>query len=255
MNFLESFKKFFVYRDFRNRALITLGLLILVRLLSHIPLPGVDIESVRSFFNQNQVFGLLNLFSGGTMENFSLVLMGVAPYITASIVVQLLTMVIPSLEALSKEGEYGQRKINQYTRWLTIPLAIVQSYGMITILIKGSQGQAPILQNQLAGAHLIQALVITTCGTILLMWIGELISEAGIGNGISMIITLGIISGIPKMIVNTYTVIFTGGTVDWAKAASLLFFALLAVVAVAFIIKIAMLPYIPNGIMLKLVKN
>ncbi|MBA7492618.1 Protein translocase subunit SecY [subsurface metagenome] len=237
MFFLSQIKAFFFFKDLRTKLLYTVLLLIVVRVLAHIPLPGVDVEALRKFFADNQIFGLLNIFSGGTMQNFSIILMGVAPYITASIVMQLLTMVIPSLEALSKEGEYGYQKINQYTRYLTVPLAIIQSYGMILFLTRGVGGQQPVLTSgELVGANLLIALITVTAGTMLLMWIGEVISEEGIGNGISLIITLGIIAGIPQIIRNTAALIFTGGVVDWGKAVSLIVFIIIAILIVGFII-------------------
>src|SRR3989304_8383221 len=122
------------YKDVRKRILITVSLLIVFRLLSHIPLPGLSVQNLKDFFNQNAILGLLDLFSGGSIARFSLVMMGVGPYITASIIMQLLTLVVPSLEILSKEGEYGYKKINQYTRILTVPLAVFESYGLLLLL-------------------------------------------------------------------------------------------------------------------------
>jgi len=226
-----TLKKIIAHPDLRAKIIYTFLLLVLVRVLAHIPLPGVDIGTLKHFFSQNQLFGLLNMFSGGTMENFSIVLMGVGPYITASIIIQLLTMVVPSLEALSKEGEYGYRKINQYTRIFTVPLAALQSLGMISILKQGVQG----VQINVSGMDLFLAIVVVTAGTMLLMWIGELISENGIGNGISLIITLGIIAGIPGMIKNTALVLFGEGAWDFSKIVSLLVFVAV-ILAVIFII-------------------
>ena len=130
---LSKLKLVFSLPDLRIKIIYTFLLLVLVRILAHIPLPGVDLATLREFFQGNQMFGLLNMFSGGTMENFSIILMGVGPYITASIIMQLLAFVVPALEELQKEGEYGQRKINQYTRMLTVPMAAIQAYGMITV--------------------------------------------------------------------------------------------------------------------------
>lgn len=206
-SYLESFLKIFKYKDLRNKLLITVGILLVARILAHIPLPGVDLEELRAFFASNQMFGLLNLFSGGTFENFSIILMGVGPYITASIIMQLLVHVVPSLEALQKEGEYGQRKINQYTRILTVPMAIIQGYGMITVLSKQTGGVA----FEILGFDLVSAVIVVTAGCVFLMWLGEIISESGIGNGISLIITLGIISGFPTQIRNTLALLTQGG--------------------------------------------
>jgi len=227
----QTLRKVFSHPELRKKILLTLLLLIIVRVLAHIPLPGVDIKVLKEFFSQNQLFGLLNMFSGGTLENFSIALMGVGPYITSSIIMQLLTMVVPSLEALQEEGEYGHRKINQYTRILTVPMAFLQSLGMISLLQRGVQG----LQINIQGVTLLEAGIVVTAGTILMMWIGELISELGIGNGISLIITLGIIAGIPKMIRNTAAIIFTGGLLDTAKIVSVIVF-IVAILLTIFVI-------------------
>lgn len=226
---LENFKKIWTLHDLRYKILFTMIMLVLIRVLAHIPIPGINTESLRSFFSENQFLGILNMFSGGTMENFSIILMGVGPYITASIILQLLQMVVPSIEAIAKDGEQGHQKINYYTRILTVPLAIVQSYAMIRLL--ESQG---ILSN-LTMSQLIPALITATAGTILIMWIGELISERGIGNGISLIIALGIIAGLPSQIKNTQMVL-SGG--NQSVALILILILLIIVAVVGFIILI-----------------
>lgn len=196
--------------ELRKRLLTTLGLLLLTRVLVHIPLANVTEERLRQFFSNsgNQVFGLLDLFSGGSLANFSVVLMGVGPYITASIVIQLLTVIVPSLEALSKEGEFGKQKLNQYTRYLTVPFALLQGYG--TLLLLRSQS----IISSWNASELISMLIISTAGTMLLLWLGELISENGIGNGISLIITIGVLAGLPSMFIQKYSLIVAGGTID-----------------------------------------
>ncbi len=131
-------------KDIRKNILFVVGLLIVFRLLAHIPIPGVNLANLRYFFESNQILGLMNLFSGGTMENFSVVMLGVGPYITASIIFQLLAMIVPKLEEMQKEGESGQQKINMYTRWLTVPLAFFQSYAMIKLL----SNSAPFVWSQ-----------------------------------------------------------------------------------------------------------
>jgi len=227
-------KKIFLIPDLRRKIIISFLLLIMVRVLAHVPLPGVNLADLKDFFGRNQFFGLLNMFTGGTMENFSIILMGVGPYITASIIFQLLGMVIPALEKMTKEGEEGQRKINQYTRYLTVPMAALQAWAMIKVL--GGAGRAVALQGfdiQLHGMALVTAVVTVTAGTMLLMWIGELISENGIGNGISLIITLGILSGIPQMIRNTWLLVAGGGN---DKLIGLVFMVILAVLIIVFII-------------------
>lgn len=221
----DSLVKIWQHKDLRMRIFYVIGLLILARILAHIPLPGVDINSLRNFFDRNQLFGLLDMFSGGTMSNFSIILMGVGPYITASIIMQLLGVVIPSLEALQKEGEYGQRKLNQWTRWLTIPMAILQGFGMISLL--RSQGAINIDWNFF---NIATILIATTGGTVLLMWLGELMTENGIGNGVSLIITLGIIAGFPGQIRNTLAV------VDTTKIISLAIIGLVGILTIGLIV-------------------
>ena len=182
-------------KDLRNKILFVLAMLVVFRLAAHIPIPGINLVNLREFFSSNQIFGLLNLFSGGGMQNFSIVMMGVAPYITSSIIFQLLGMIVPKLEEMSKE-EGGRQKINMYTRWATIPLSILQAYGMITIL---KQSPQPIIEN--LGLFNLAAMLITiTAGTVFLVWIGELITEKKVGNGISLLIFSGIVVGIPSAI-------------------------------------------------------
>jgi len=200
----ETLRKIYTHKDLRNKILYVLGILVLFRILAHIPVPGIRVEELRSFFERNQLFGMLDLFSGGALRNFSIVMMGVGPYITSSIIFQLLTMIIPSLEALQKEGEYGRQKINYYTRLATVPLAFMQSYAMISLL------KAQNVLGTLSIFQLLTILITMTAGTILLMWLGELISEKGIGNGVSLIITLGIIGGIPTSLQQTLLVMNTG---------------------------------------------
>ncbi len=224
MKILETAKQIFTLPDLRKKILYVLALLVIARILAHIPLPGVDIEALRSFFNRNQIFGLLNMFSGGTMANFSIIMMGVSPYITSSIIVQLLTMVIPSLEELRKEGESGQQKINYWTRIFAVPLALVQSYAMLMLL--KSQG----IVISWTPLQLVTMLISITAGSILLMWIGELISENGVGNGVSLIIALGIVAGIPAGIRNTLAVIDTG------KIISLIIFGIISIGVIVLII-------------------
>lgn len=185
-------------RDLRNKILITLLILALYRLISQISIPGANLEAISAIFTKSQIFGAFSMLTGGSAENFSIVLMGLSPYINASIILQLLTVVIPKLEALSKEGEQGYKKINQYTRWLTLPLAFLQSYGMIALL--NSQSQVPIVENINQAKIILPIMLTITAGTLLCMWLGELISEYGIGNGISILIFINIITAIPPII-------------------------------------------------------
>ncbi|OGL88369.1 preprotein translocase subunit SecY [Candidatus Uhrbacteria bacterium RIFCSPLOWO2_02_FULL_49_11] len=216
-------------KELRMKILFVLGMLTVFRVAAHIPIPGVDIGVLRQFFASNQVLGLLNLFSGGGLENFSIVALGVGPYITASIILQLLQMVVPSLEELSKEGESGNRKINQYTRMLTIPMAILQSYGVITILRQSSS-----LGGQIVGSFTLFTWVLTiltlTAGTVFLMWVGELISEKKVGNGISLLIFAGIIAGLPQIVQRTFAV-YTS-----TQFLSIIIFIVIAIVTVAGIV-------------------
>lgn len=196
---LEKIRTIWHYKDLRNSILYVLGMLVIFRIAAHIPLPGVNLEALRNFFSQNQVFGLLNILSGGAMERFSIVAMGVTPYITASIIFQLLTMIIPSLEALSKEGYSGYQKINQYTRIATVPLAALQAYSLITLLKRSGYG----IINLSGVKEYILTIITLTTGTIFLMWLGELVSEKRVGNGISLLIFAGIVADLPVNIQRT----------------------------------------------------
>ena len=182
-------------RDLRNNILFVLGMLAIFRLAAHIPIPGVDVSALRGFFQSNQILGLLNIFSGGSMENFSIVMMGVGPYITSSIVFQLLAMIIPQMEEMNKE-EAGRQKIQMWTRWTTVPLAMLQSYSMITLLRRSS---FQILGN-ISNLQLLSMIITITAGTVFLMWLGELINEKKVGNGISLLIFAGIVSSLPQTI-------------------------------------------------------
>jgi preprotein translocase subunit SecY len=181
--------------DLRRKILFTIGILVVFRFIAHVPLPGVDIAALQEYFGQNLLFGMLDLFSGGAMTSFSMAAMGVYPYITASIIMQLLTPVIPSLQALSQEGELGTQKINRITHVLTIPLAALSGYGMLSVLRAREVTIEPL------GSLTIASIVITmVAGTMFLVWLGELITERGIGNGISMIIFGGIVARMPEII-------------------------------------------------------
>ncbi len=181
--------------DIRRRLLFILGMLVIVRMLANVPVPGIDRQALEGVIGANSFLQLLNLFSGGGLENFSIIALGVNPYINASIIMQLMTGVVPRLQQLSREGEYGRNKINQYTRYLTVPLAILQSYGYLALLSSPSNG---VVQDfDLTSFTTLTQIVALTAGTILLMWIGELITERGIGNGISFIIFAGIVAGLP----------------------------------------------------------
>ncbi len=215
-------------KDLRTSLLKVFGLLVVFRLAAHIPIPGVNLTNLRSFFQSNQLLGLMNVFSGGTLDNFSVVSLGVGPYITASIILQLLGMIIPALDELQKDGEQGQRKINQWTRILTVPLALLQSYAMISLL-KQSSG----IVTGLDTVHLIVTMLTMTAGTIFLMWLGELIDEQKVGNGISIIIFAGIVTDLPKAIQQALL------TYDASRLPVYAAFLLIALVTVAGVVVIS----------------
>ncbi|MDE1925034.1 MAG: preprotein translocase subunit SecY [Patescibacteria group bacterium] len=177
----------------RNRLLFVMGALAVFRLLAATPIPGINAAQLQAFFNNNQFFGLLNLFSGGGLSNLSLVLLGVGPYITASIIMQLLTIMVPSLKALyQEEGELGRQKFSQYSRMLTLPIAVIQGLGFLILLQR--QGVLPSLTPLQLGVNIL----VVTAGSMLLMWLGELISEFGLGNGVSLLIFAGIVARLPR---------------------------------------------------------
>jgi preprotein translocase subunit SecY len=189
----EKFQQIWHAKEVRNGLLFVLVMMVLFRFAAHVPLPGIDIEALRRFFQANEVLGMLNLFSGGTVRNFAIVALGVAPYITASIIFQLLAMIVPRLEEIQKDGESGQRRINQWTRYLTVPLAMLQSLALIQLL---RQSQLQIL-TKTDPLHIVTIVATVTAGTVFLMWIGELMSEKKVGNGLSLLIFAGILADLP----------------------------------------------------------
>jgi len=191
----------FKTRELRKKIIFTAFIFLIFRIFAHIPVPGVNLEKLKTLFAQSEFLGLLDIFSGGTLANFSVMAIGLNPYINASIILQLLTIVFPKLEELQKEGEYGREKINQYTRFLTIPLACLQSLGMYALL--RNQGIIANLQPLV----LLSLVATMTAGTILLMWFGELISEFGIGNGISILIFAGIVGRMPVFFGQTLSLV------------------------------------------------
>jgi len=191
---VQAMKDAFSLPDLRGRILFTIGILILFRFVAHVPLPGVDLSKLADLFNNNQLLGMLDMFSGGALRNFSVAAMGVYPYITATIIMTILVPVIPQLQALSMEGESGRNKINTISHWLVIPLGALQAYGQITYLrSQGVIGDTAVLS-------LITMIISMIAGTILLIWMGELITEHGIGNGISILIFGGIVAGYPQTV-------------------------------------------------------
>jgi preprotein translocase subunit SecY len=198
---LQKITQIFKIKELRNKILFVLGILVVFRLAANIPVPGVNVEQLRQFFDNNQFFGLLNMFSGGGLRNISIVMLGVGPYITASIIMQLLTMIVPRLEQIYKEeGEAGRQKFNMWTRWLTVPLAALQTFAMINLF--RSQG----IFGDLTALQLGTIIATATAGTVFLMWLGELITEKNIGNGVSLIIFAGIVAGLPTSLTQLFAV-------------------------------------------------
>jgi len=210
MKFFEAVANIFRIPDLRKRLLFALGLLAVYRIGGHIPIPGVDVNRLQDFFQRNagSVFGMFDLFSGGMFRRMTIFALGIMPYITASIILQLLTVVVPTLEKLQKEGELGRRKITQWTRYLTVGLAIMQSFGIAAALQTAQQG---LVMNPGFGFTMMTVLSLT-CGTAFIMWLGEQITERGIGNGMSLIIFTGIIVRLPEAIVELVQKVQTG---DW----------------------------------------
>ena len=197
--FLEKMKTTFTDPIMRKRIGFTLGALVMFRLLAAIPIPGINAVSLAKFLAGNQLIGLFNIFSGGGISNFSIVMLGVGPYITASIIMQLLTMMSPQLKSLfQEEGERGRLKLSQYSRLLAVPLALIQSLGFIKLL------QSQNVLGSLSLSAMVTNIIVISAGSILLMWIGELISEFGIGNGVSLIIFAGIIARLPTTVVQFF---------------------------------------------------
>jgi preprotein translocase subunit SecY len=210
---LESFRNIFQITELRNRVLFTLALLAVYRVGNHIPTPGVNTDALAMLAEQarNTMFGLYDLFSGGNLSRVTIFALGIMPYISASIILQLLTVVWPYLEKLSKEGELGRRKITQYTRYGTIFLAVVQALSIAIFLENQTNiaGGLPLVYNGGWGFRLMTVLTLTT-GTAFIMWLGEQITERGIGNGMSLIIFAGIISGLPRAVITTFDQLRTG---------------------------------------------
>src|SRR5215212_1285021 len=229
--FFEAFANIFRVPDLRKRLLFTLGLLAVYRLGSQIPTPGINLQRWAEFFasNQGSIFGFFDLFAGGNIRRLTVFALGIMPYITASIILQLLTVVIPTLEKLSKEGELGRRKITQWTRYLTVILALIQSFIGATGL-QSMEGN--IVVNPGVGFIIMTILSLTT-GTAFIMWLGEQITERGIGNGMSLIIFTGIVVGLPNAMGNIYSNVFI--THEW-NALTLIIILALMVAVVAFIV-------------------
>ncbi len=198
MNWLNKVIQIFKIRDLKNKILFVLGVFAVFRVMANITIPGINAENLRDFFGQFQMFGLLNMFTGGALDNLSIVMLGLGPYITAVIIFQLLTMIFPQLEKMYKEeGEAGRQKFNQYCRIGTVPFAALQGYAMLALF------QRQNVIGALSPTLLFTSILTVTAGAVFLMWLGELISEKGIGNGVSLLIFAGIIADLPNNIRQT----------------------------------------------------
>jgi len=236
MKFFEAIANVFRIPDLRKRVLFTLGLLAVYRLGGHIPTPGINIQRWTDFFSRNQgtIFGFFDLFAGGNIRRLTIFALGIMPYITASIILQLLTVVIPTLEKLQKEGELGRRKITQWTRYLTVCLALMQSFGIATGL-QAMQGNIVISPGI---GFVLMTIISLTTGTAFIMWLGEQITDRGIGNGMSLIIFAGIVVGLPNAIQNIYTNVFV--TKEWG-------FITLAIILVMMVAVVAFIVLVERG--------
>jgi len=213
--------------DLRAKILFTLGMLALYRFVAHIPIPGIDTFALDNLFRNNQLLGFLDLFSGGALSRMSIVALGVFPYITASIVMQLLTPVVPTLQQISREGEAGRAKMNRIVHWLTVPIAISQAIGQMFLLQQSNVLSAVGFSGD-ALLPTLAAILSMTAGTMFLVWLGELITERGIGNGISLIIFSGIVVGFPSLV--------TQGFLDRDNILGVGFFVIIGVLIIALIV-------------------
>ncbi len=223
---LATIRNILKVESLRRRLFVTMFVFAIFRLCAHIPAPGIDHSALQNLFNSSQFLSLLDVFSGGTLANFSIMALALGPYINASIIIQMLTMVIPSLEALSKEGEFGRQKITQYTRLLTIPLGIAQSIGLIMLL----KNQHLISLSD--PTRLLTVIVTLLAGTVFLMWLSEIITDYGLGNGSSLIIFAGIVSRLPVSLAQTASV------VESTNFSSFLVFVVLAILLIFLVVKI-----------------
>jgi preprotein translocase subunit SecY len=223
----DKIAQIFKVKQLRNKIFFIIGLLVVFRIASAIPLPGVNTDQLKQLFEGNQFLGLLNIFSGGGLSNISIVLLGVGPYITSSIIMQLLTMIVPKLEQIYKEeGEAGRQKFNMWTRWITIPLAGLQAFGMITLL------RSQNVIGDISRFDMGMIILVATAGTIFLMWLGELITEKGIGNGVSLIIFAGIVASLPGGVSQVFA------TFDSTQFFTYLIFAFVAVITIAGVVMV-----------------
>lgn len=233
MQFFQQVQNVFRVPTLRRKILFALGGLAVFRLVAHITVPGVDTAALQNLFAQNELLGAFSILTGGSLENFSIVLMGLTPYINASIIIQLLTVIIPRWEELKKEGESGQRQIQKYTRWLALPLAFLQSYGMILLLNRtASAGGKELIANINDWSVLLPLMLTVTAGTLFLMWLGEVMTEKGIGNGISLLIFGSIVAGIPPVMAQGLGL----ATLDQSKLLPLVIVAAITIALTVFVV-------------------
>src|SRR5215467_5166748 len=239
--FFQAFANLFRIEDLRNRLFFTLALLAVYRLGAHIPTPGINTDVLEQLFKQSagSVLGIFDLFSGGNFRRLTIFALGIMPYITSSIILQLMTVVFPYLERLQKEGELGRRKITQYTRYLTIVLSVIQSLSTASLLQGQSLNGVSVVYHPGIGFTLMTVLTLTT-GSAFIMWLGEQISERGIGNGMSLIIFVGIVVGLPRAMVDLYE---KAQTQAWGAFTPLVLLALL----VGMIAVVAFIVYVEGG--------
>lgn len=224
---MDKFLKLFKIKDLRNKVFIIIGILIIFRILASIPIPGIDADRLRDFFASSQLFSFLGVMAGGTLSNLSIIMLGVGPYITATIIMQLLTMIFPRVkEIYYEEGAAGRAKFNRYSRYLTVPLAALQGYGFLNLLI--SQNVLP--QPGMFG--MLKDVIIIAAGSMVLMWLGEIITEQKMGNGISLIIFAGIVSSLPSIVSN---IIKTYNPADLPTYIAFIFVAVLVIAGVVFV--------------------
>jgi len=222
---LSLLTNLFKQKDLRRRFLFTLGLLALYRFIAHIPAPGVNLEAVKALFSGSAFLSLIDIFSGGTLANFSILALGIGPYITASIIFNLLAMSVPSLKELSKEGEYGREKINQYTRLTTLPICILQGFFLILMLSRQS------LTTTTDPLAMVSLIITLTAGTMLVVWLGEQLTQYGLGNGISLIIFAGIVGRLPLSFAQA------GVAVDSTQISQIIVLLLLALGVIYLVVK------------------
>ncbi|HEY8672559.1 MAG TPA: preprotein translocase subunit SecY [Candidatus Dormibacteraeota bacterium] len=232
MNLLEALAQALRIPELRRKLLFTLGLLFAFRVLASISIPGANPLALNDLFSGNSLLGLLNLFSGGGLQRFTIVALGLNPYINATIIMQLMTVVSVRLKELSKEGEIGRKKITRYTRWLTVPLAMLQAYGYLALFTNPQVTKDGAILSNPTGATEISIILTLTAGTIIAMWLGELITEYGVGNGVSLIIFVGIIGRLPAAIVGY------GGTGGTGHLIQLVVMTIIAVVVTAGVIEV-----------------